>query len=172
MKFFTIAISFVLIYLTVSCKKEGCTDPIAENYDQKAKEDDQSCQYIYGCMNEWADNYCEECTRENNSCKYSGSIVFYLRSKDRELFNFNKIKELTLYLNDENIGGLVVDKQLYRQDQLPGCNSPNTITRTFEYDSGYTQRHFLRVHDVSGIKLYGVALETRASKCWPFYISL
>ncbi len=28
-----------------SCKKEGCTDSIAENYDSKAKTDDGSCVY-------------------------------------------------------------------------------------------------------------------------------
>lgn len=28
-----------------ACKKEGCTDPLAENYDTKAKKDDGSCTY-------------------------------------------------------------------------------------------------------------------------------
>jgi hypothetical protein len=27
-----------------SCKKEGCTDPLAKNYDSKAKKDDGSCE--------------------------------------------------------------------------------------------------------------------------------
>lgn len=31
--------------LTVSCKKEGCTDPLASNYDKKANKDDKSCKY-------------------------------------------------------------------------------------------------------------------------------
>ena len=30
----------------ISCKKEGCTDPIATNYEKKANHDDGSC--IYG----------------------------------------------------------------------------------------------------------------------------
>ncbi len=30
---------------TVSCKKEGCTDETATNYDSKAKKDDGSCEY-------------------------------------------------------------------------------------------------------------------------------
>ncbi|TNE52999.1 MAG: DUF4856 domain-containing protein [Bacteroidetes bacterium] len=29
----------------VSCKREGCTDPTATNYDKKAKKDDGNCQY-------------------------------------------------------------------------------------------------------------------------------
>jgi len=31
--------------LTTSCKREGCTDENAKNYDEKAKEDDGSCVY-------------------------------------------------------------------------------------------------------------------------------
>jgi len=38
----TIAICFSLI-LIQSCKKDGCTDPTATNYDPKAKNDDGSC---------------------------------------------------------------------------------------------------------------------------------
>lgn len=29
----------------ISCKKKGCTDPLATNYNEKAKKDDQSCIY-------------------------------------------------------------------------------------------------------------------------------
>ena len=36
----------VLVMLGLpSCKKKGCTDPSALNYDSKAKKDDGSCEY-------------------------------------------------------------------------------------------------------------------------------
>jgi hypothetical protein len=36
----------LLVFLSfISCKKEGCTDPLALNYDEKAKEDNGSCEY-------------------------------------------------------------------------------------------------------------------------------
>ena len=33
------------VLLAVSCKKKGCTDPAAENYDASAEKDDNSCTY-------------------------------------------------------------------------------------------------------------------------------
>ena len=42
----------VITVLLASCKKEGCTDIGASNYDEKAKKDDGSCEYlpIYGTV--------------------------------------------------------------------------------------------------------------------------
>ena len=56
--------------LTQSCKKEGCTDAIAENYDEDAKEDDGSCTYIDGCTDEDALNYDATATMDDGSCEY------------------------------------------------------------------------------------------------------
>ena len=47
--------SFVFVVMRMflsSCSKEGCTDPIAENYDAEAKKDDGTCEFIMGCMDE------------------------------------------------------------------------------------------------------------------------
>ena len=40
-------IIFLLVQTTLSsCKKNGCTDPTASNYNSKAKKDDNSCEYL------------------------------------------------------------------------------------------------------------------------------
>ena len=40
-----------IIILGTSCSKKGCTDPNAENWDQDAKKDDETCTYIcYMCI--------------------------------------------------------------------------------------------------------------------------
>ena len=38
-------IAGVVAMTAISCKKEGCTDPLATNYNEEAKKDDESCVY-------------------------------------------------------------------------------------------------------------------------------
>ena len=45
LKIGTLLIGTALSFGTVSCKKEGCTDPNAVNYNEKAKKDDGNCKY-------------------------------------------------------------------------------------------------------------------------------
>jgi hypothetical protein len=40
-----IIIIAVILFSTISCKKKGCTDPIATNYSSEAGKDDGSCTY-------------------------------------------------------------------------------------------------------------------------------
>lgn len=42
---FTAVIVTVLMFGATSCKKEGCTDPNANNYNEEAKKDDGTCTY-------------------------------------------------------------------------------------------------------------------------------
>ena len=44
----TLLLSAILVLFAITfdaCKKEGCTDPTAKNYDEKADKDDDSCEY-------------------------------------------------------------------------------------------------------------------------------
>lgn len=51
--------------------EEGCTDPNAYNYDEKATIDDQSCRYkVVGCMDPAASNYYPQATFEGK-CEYA-----------------------------------------------------------------------------------------------------
>jgi len=40
-----ISVALITMLVIKSCKKEGCTDPAATNYDSKAKKNDGSCIY-------------------------------------------------------------------------------------------------------------------------------
>lgn len=56
-----------LVFSTASCKREGCTNSRADNFDSKAKTDDGSC-IIRGCTNPNASNYDPEANRDDGSC--------------------------------------------------------------------------------------------------------
>ncbi len=49
----------------------GCTDPIAQNFDPLANSDNESCEYIEGCKNPNAVNFDSTAQVENGSCLYS-----------------------------------------------------------------------------------------------------
>ena len=40
---------FILCFTTISCKKRGCTDPCAINYNAEAVKDNGSCEYSSNC---------------------------------------------------------------------------------------------------------------------------
>ena len=54
---------FILIFISsfIGCRKKGCTDPLATNYDPDAKKDDESCIYEnfdkQGMLDNIANNY-------------------------------------------------------------------------------------------------------------------
>ena len=70
----TFILFFILISVFSSCSKEGCTDPIAENYDADAKKDDGSCEFIMGCMDENSIAYNSLATKDDGSCVYPDNI--------------------------------------------------------------------------------------------------
>jgi len=57
----------IIGFTNQSCKREGCTNPKAQNYNSKANTEDGSC-IIYGCTNFTAANYDYEATNDDGSC--------------------------------------------------------------------------------------------------------
>jgi len=51
-----------------ACDNEGCTDPIAENYNENAKKDNGTCDYIYGCTKNKSINFDTLATLDDASC--------------------------------------------------------------------------------------------------------
>lgn len=68
-----------LLISTTGCKRKGCTDPAALNYDSKAKKDDGSCVYDTpeipdkGCTDSTAINYDPNAVDDDGSCVYANT---------------------------------------------------------------------------------------------------
>ena len=55
----------------------GCTDPLANNYNSNATNDDGSCDYtVFGCTDPSANNYDPLATTDDGSCTYTVSVEF------------------------------------------------------------------------------------------------
>ena len=63
-------IAMAFVSSVSSCKPEGCTDPMAINYDSQASYDDRSCRYIKGCIDCLASNYDNTAVSSDGSCEY------------------------------------------------------------------------------------------------------
>jgi hypothetical protein len=74
MKYWIIACVF-LVGLS-SCRKEGCTDRDANNFEIEAKKDDGSCTYE-GCTDPAAVNYNPNALVDNGMCTYFGKVQFF-----------------------------------------------------------------------------------------------
>ena len=59
--------------LLASCKKEGCTDASAYNFNPDAELEDGTCQYS-GCTDQLASNYDEGAAVNDGSCEYGGCM--------------------------------------------------------------------------------------------------
>ena len=63
------------INLTTVGIVNGCTDPLACNYDSSASVDDGSCIYISGCTDPSASNYNVNACIDDGSCTYSTACL-------------------------------------------------------------------------------------------------
>ena len=66
-KFLLLLSLVVIIFSIQSCKKKGCTNSSAINYDTEAKEDGGSCQ-ILGCIDPASSNYNPYANIDDGSC--------------------------------------------------------------------------------------------------------
>lgn len=64
-------LSGLFIFTATSCKREGCTNSKAVNYDSKAKTDNGSC-VVYGCTNPKGLNYDSDATDDDGTCVIFG----------------------------------------------------------------------------------------------------
>eukprot|EP00494_Astrolonche_serrata_P022667 UN22924 len=86
----------------LSCARLGCTDFLANNYDEFAEIDDESCVYL-GCTDDRAANFKSNAREDDGSCLYSESFVDNLEDEIEEfkrLIDLNEMDRLESTVED------------------------------------------------------------------------
>ena len=120
-----------------SCKKEGCTDPDAVNYNADAGKDD-------------------------SSCKYEGSIVFWYRQDIADDLAMNGVSLLAASFFIENVGTHVPNNPT---SSAPECGAVGSFTIVRDMGSNKTQLIDYLVEEVDGFGFWGDLVTLQANKC-------
>ena len=108
----------------------GCTDPLADNYDPSANQDDGSCLY-YGCTDVNAINYDSGANFDDGSCEYTcvyqgyaGQLLIDMHDSFGDSWNGNFLYIVSANGDTLNSGGSTVSSGAEEDDSLcilPGC---------------------------------------------------
>ena len=133
-----------------SCLYGGCTDPIASNYDPTATLDDGSCLYG-GCTDPIASNYDPTATLDDGTCFYNAEIVFWydaITANELNLYNdiiYGPIDRLDFYVEGVYVGS---ESPAFIYDGIPICNEPTYVSTTMEWTNN---RNTLVNYSVIGV---------------------
>lgn len=126
------------------CKKEGCTNGIATNYDSKAKKDD-------------------------GSCVYDASVQFWYDETASDDMDADGITDLTVYVNDAEIGSYSVVDDF--SDAAPACGESGIISKKFNLGSAVKKTISYSIEDQDGQVVDEGTIELdAANKCTSFQI--
>ena len=87
-----------------SCKKKGCMDLEASNYNKEAKKDD-------------------------GTCVYNGNVTWWIGQQESINLNSNGITDLYVYVNDTLVGSQ--GSNIYFLS-APACGEPSIVTKKFD----------------------------------------
>ena len=123
---------------TVEIRIDGCTDPIAYNYDPQADDNDGSCLY-YGCTDPAAINYDWQAGIEpDDACEYTCDVVYYLDYSAAQYMIFWGISYYSFYdYNGFPLGHITND---YYWISPPDCMPQfdgSTLTATLTWYGNY-----------------------------------
>ena len=132
-----------LLFLTflspslLSCKKLGCTDENALNFEKVAKKNDESCTY-------------------------EGSVGIWFDSLKADEYAFDGVIDLTYFVDGKNIG--TISSSQY-SIVPPTCESPEVVTVKFNMGKASSASHSLLVKRETGAIVDSYNFSVEGGKC-------
>ncbi len=121
---------FVAVFGLSACKKEGCTDSMAENYDAEAEENDNSCTYA---RTKFLGDY-----SANQSCVYEGNSNFSMSvsvGPNMDEVMLNNFGNWGINIRAKINGGNITFKEEQNGITYEGSGYINGNTMTINYEA-------------------------------------
>ncbi len=131
---------FLFLFLSIfvfSCKKLGCTDPNALNYESIAQKNDESCTY-------------------------EGSVGIWFDSIKAQEYVTDGILELTYFIDGDS--ATTVPSNFY-SNTIPTCGSPEVYAALFNMGKANSQTHNLIVKRETGVIIDSYKLTVEGGSC-------
>jgi len=136
-KLFFITLLAFTVVLTSSCRRSGCTDPDSINYDDKAKTND-------------------------NSCEYEGEVLFWYGQAATDRNIANGITSLTFYLDGQVIGSSAAN--VYWSSS-PDCGASGSISATKKLGFSKEKSYKYEVKDQDGDIIWSGNVTLTGNEC-------
>jgi cytochrome c peroxidase len=165
----------IISTIAFSCsKKEGCTDPLATNFNPDADEDDGLCIYaIKGCTDPTAVNYNPNAQEDDGTCSYTSSPGTPTPSPLQvpTIFSQNINPPLVPANNPQTLEGISLGRKLFFDPILSGdgtqacasCHSPEfSFTDSSRFSTGIN----LQQGDRNSMAIFNVAWNWNGKFFW------
>ncbi|MDB4090926.1 hypothetical protein N9528_01210 [Crocinitomicaceae bacterium] len=130
-------ITFCLSIVISSCKKEGCTDANAINYNVDAKKD-------------------------NGNCTYEGTVVMWFGEATSTFLVNDNATSLTYYVDGQIVGS---ESTSVYWTSAPDCGQNSSITITKDLANATNKSYTYSVIDQTGFEYYSGILNFTANTC-------
>ncbi len=120
-----------------------------------------------GCMDIDADNYNGKAKRDDNSCKFSGNGIVWFDIDKQVQFDNDTIPAVLYYVDSTFVGFQMI---LDYTGTPPSCNSPKGVT--FNYDLGKLKSKLvtLEVREADSTLISTHQFTLQANQCTPFQL--
>lgn len=134
-QFLTLGLAVITLSSLNSCKKEGCIDAIADNFNADADKDD-------------------------GSCTYSASVSFWYNGTTSANLQLDDITSLTFYVDNQLIGSYA-SSVFYPAS--PACGQSSVVSKTLDLGKSKTKTANYLVKDDFGDEVWSGTITFDAS---------
>lgn len=120
-----------------SCKKEGCTDVDAENY-------------------------CDKCKKDDGSCQFKGQIVFWYNQATADSLVNDGATALTYYVDGKVVGSSAAS--VYWTG-APNCDQGGSVTVSKNLGNVKNKSYTYSVKDQTGFEYWSGTVNFTANTC-------